>query len=69
MLKGAVVKQKKIKQDGGLFRSYVLVEYPLAVSNKALVDEMKKNEKLYATMRWSQTFDELEKEVSKTKSE
>ena len=69
VLKGAVVKQKQIKQDAGLFRAYVLVQYPLAAANKALVDEVKKDEKLYTAMRSSQAFDELEKEVSKPKTE
>ena len=68
VLKGAVVKQKKIKQDGNLFRAYVLVEYSLADANKTLIDEVKKNEKLYTTIRASQAFDDLEKEVGKTKT-
>ena len=69
VLSNTVVKQKKIKRDGNLFRAYVLVEYSLAAATRALVDEVKKDEKFYTTMRSSQAFDDLEKEVSKLKPE
>lgn len=66
-LTGSTLKSKKIYNDGNTWRAYVLVQYPLGAANKALVEQIKKNNKLYIRFRASQSFDELDKEVEKLK--
>jgi hypothetical protein len=64
-LSGTRIAKQKIYRESGLFRAYVLIEYPIGSMNSALVDQIKKNEQMYTRFRASQTFDELEKETQK----
>ena len=64
-LSGSKEKQKKIVKDGNNWRAYVLVEYPLGAAQEALREQIKKNEQLYTRFRASQTYKELDDEVSK----
>lgn len=62
---GSKVKDNIIIKDGNTWRSYILVEYPLGVAKKLLLDKIKANEQLYTRFRASETFKELENEVEK----
>lgn len=64
-LSGTRVRSQKMCKDGNIWRSYVLVEYPIGAANQALMDQLKKNEQLYTRFRASQTFKELDDEVQK----
>ena len=64
-LSGSRIAKQKIGKDNGIFRAYVLIEYPVGAAQAALVDQIKKNEQMYTRFRASQTFDELEKEAEK----
>jgi len=64
-LSGSRIAKQKISKEGGMFRAYVLIEYPVGAVNAALVDQIKKNEQMYTRFRASQAFDELEKETEK----
>jgi hypothetical protein len=64
-LEGSRVKQQKIVKDGGLWRAYVLVEYPIGAANEALMQQIKNNNQMYTRYRASQTFKELQDEVDK----
>ena len=64
-LSGSKEKQKKIVKDGNNWRAYVMVEYPLGAAQEALREQIKKNEQLYTRFRASQTYKELDDEVSK----
>jgi len=64
-LSGSRISKQKISKDGGVFRAYVLMEYPIGAANAELVNQIKKNEQMYTRFRASQTFDELEKETDK----
>jgi hypothetical protein len=64
-LSGSKVKQKEFFKDGDIWRSYVMVEYPVGEANDAFVQQIKKQEELYTRFRSSETFKELEDEVKK----
>ena len=64
-LSGSKESKKKIVKDGNNWRAYVLVEYPLGAAQEALKEQIKKNEQLYTKFRASQTYKELDDEVSK----
>ena len=64
-LSGSQVKQKEFFKDGDIWRSYVMVEYPVGEANDAFVQQIKKQEELYTRFRSSETFKELEDEVKK----
>jgi len=64
-LSGSKVKDKEFFKDGEIWRSYVLVEYPIGEANNAFVQQIKKQEELYTRFRSSETFKELEDEVKK----
>lgn len=64
-MSGTQVSKQKIVKDGNAYRAYVLVEYPIGAANKALMQEIKKNNHLYTRFRASQAFKELNKEVKK----
>lgn len=64
-LVGARAKYQKVVKDGELYRAYVLMELPLGLMKKLLVDKIKRQQELYTRFRASQSFKELEKEVEK----
>ncbi len=64
-LNGSRVKYQKIVKDGDLWRSYVLVEYPVGAANEALMQQIRNNNQMYTRFRASQTFKELDDEVKK----
>jgi hypothetical protein len=64
-LTGSRLKSQKLCKDGELWRAYVLVEYPLGAANEALMQQIKKNNDLHTRLRSSQTFKELDDDVSK----
>jgi hypothetical protein len=64
-LTGSRIKKQTQNKDGNVWRSYVLVEYPIGSANQALVDAIRKNDQLYTRVRASETFKELNEEVQK----
>ncbi|HCV43308.1 MAG TPA: hypothetical protein DGH68_07470 [Bacteroidetes bacterium] len=64
-LSGTKVRSQKLCKDGDIWRSYVLVEYPVGAANEALMQQLKKNEQMYTRFRSSQTFKELDEDVQK----
>lgn len=48
---------------GRMYRTYVLLEYPIGGANDILVQQIRKNRLLYAHIRSSKSFTELEAEV------
>ena len=49
--------------QGRMFRTYVLLEYPVGSANDILVSQIRKNRLLYSKIRSSESFLELEGEV------
>jgi hypothetical protein len=64
-LSGSRVKEQYQCKDGDLWRSYVLVEYPIGAANEALMQQIKKNNEMYTRFRASQAFKDLDTEVQK----
>jgi hypothetical protein len=46
-----------------MYRTYILLEYPIGGANDILVEQIRKNRLLYAHVRASQSFSQLEVEV------
>lgn len=64
-LTGSKEINKKIIKDGKMWRAYVLVQYPLGAAQEAFKAQIKKNEQAYTRFRATQTFKELDDEVTK----
>ena len=64
-LSGSRVKEQLTCKDGDLYRSYVLVEYPIGAAHEALMQQIKKNNEMYTRFRASQAFKDLDSEVQK----
>jgi len=64
-LSGSRVKSQVLCKDGDLYRSYVLIEYPIGAANEALMQQIKKNNEMYTRFRASQAFKDLDGEVQK----
>lgn len=64
-LTGTKVRKKKIVQEGGGIRAYILMEMPLGPMNEALLNKIKEQKNMYTRFRASEGFKELEKEVEK----
>ena len=64
-LSGSKVRSQKLCKDGDIWRSYILVEYPLGAASEALMQQLKQNEQMYTRFRSTQTFKDLDDEVQK----
>jgi hypothetical protein len=64
-LTGSRVRTQKQVKDGNMWRSYVLVEYPIGDANKALLEAIKKNNEMYTRFRAAEAFKELDTDVQK----
>jgi hypothetical protein len=64
-LSGSRVRSQELCKDGGMYRAYVLVEYPIGAANEALMQQIRKNNELNTRVRSSQTFKDLDNDVQK----
>jgi len=55
----------KVLTEGGLYRSYVLMELPVGAAAAAFKAQISDNEAMYTRFRSTQAFDELSEEVEK----
>jgi hypothetical protein len=65
VLIGSKVKEQKFFKDGSAWRSYVLMELPLGAAKEAMLQSIKSNEQMYTRFRATQTFKELDDDVTK----
>ena len=63
-LSGLTVLDSKFVAVEGKIQGYAIVEYPVGLANRALVDELKKDQRLAQEARRSKAFAELEEEIS-----
>lgn len=63
VLSGSKSEKQQIFENDGLYRAYVLVQYPVGAANEAFLSQIKKKEELYTRFRSSQAYEELDKEV------
>jgi len=64
-LTGTRVNKTKVLTEGGLYRSYVLMELPVGAAAAAFKAQISDNEAMYTRFRSTQAFDELSEEVEK----
>ena len=63
-LSGLTVLDSKFVAVEGKIQAYAIVEYPVGVANRALVDELKRDQRLDQEARRSKAFAELEEELA-----
>jgi hypothetical protein len=61
-------KDAKVLAQGGKYRAYVLLQYPIGKANKMLVDQVKKSRVLEARLRASKAFKELEDDIKRART-
>jgi len=64
-MNGSQISQKKLVKDGKYWRAYVLAKYPTGSAQKAFLEQIKGDTKLYTRFRASEAFNELDNEVYK----
>lgn len=62
-LAGYLRTQTKVVPQGGQYRAYVLLQYPMGNANRVLVDKVKQSQLLETKLRASKAFQDLEKEI------
>lgn len=60
---GAQIRHQKTIREEGVYRAFVLVEFPVAKANKAILGEITKDEELYTRFRESQAFKAMQEEA------
>ena len=64
-LSGLTVLDSKFVAVEGKIQGYAIVEYPVGLANRALVNELKRDQRLAQEARRSKAFAELEEEISR----
>lgn len=64
-LSGSKIKEQKFQQEGGVYRAFALVEYPVGVANQDLLNQIKNREEMYTRFRASETFKEMDNDVKR----
>jgi len=62
---GARVTEKEVLNEGPIYRAYVLMSLPMGDANRALMEQIRSNDRLRTEFRASKAFQALEAEVSK----
>lgn len=62
-LAGVVRERSEIIPQGRLFRSYVLLRYPLGDTNRMLVEQMKRSSVLGSKLLAAEAYKDLEREI------
>ncbi len=63
VMSGAQVEEAKTVPEDGVYRSFVLMKYPVGATSQQLMNKLKQQEQLYTKFRSTQVFEELEKET------
>ena len=61
---GYNVSEVDVRPQGTFYRTFVLIEYPIGPANDILVEQIRRNNLLYAKIRASKSFEELEESVN-----
>lgn len=64
-LSGARMDKKEVVAEGGIYRGYVLMSLPIGEANKALMEQIRANQRLYTEFKASKAFQELDAELQK----
>jgi len=63
VLTGVTMDKSVMKEESGVFRSYVLMKMPIGAASQALLERIQKQDQLYTRFRSTQVFDDLNKEA------
>jgi len=66
-LVGSHIKKKDVKQDGNVYKAYVVMEAPLGQARERLLEQIRSSNALYKRFENSQSFKELREEIEKEK--
>ncbi len=64
-LNGARIDKKEVAAEGSIYRAYVLMSLPIGEANKALMEQIRANRRLYTEFKASKAFQELDAELEK----
>lgn len=62
-LVGSHIEKKEVKEEGDVYRAWVLIRLPIDPVHLGIYDEIKNREIMYTKFRASKAFKELEEEV------
>lgn len=62
-LAGYDVMKQTVQAEGGLYRAFALVRYPIGDANRSLVDRIRRDSELDAKLQASKAFKDLEADV------
>jgi len=62
-LVGSRAREQEVRRDGGVYRSFVLVEMPIGAANEALMQRIRENNNMYTRFRATEAFKDLENEI------
>jgi hypothetical protein len=66
-LVGSHITKKDVKQDGNIYKATIVMEAPLGQAREKLLEQIRASEPLYQRFLNSESFKELEEEISKEK--
>ena len=64
-LTGSKVKKQEYRQEGGIYRAFCLVEYPIGAAQQQMRDQIRNNEQMYTRFRATQSYKEMDDEATK----
>jgi len=62
-LVGSHITKKDVKQDGNIYKAYVVMEAPLGQARQRLLEQIRASDALYKRFSNSQAFKELQEEI------
>ncbi len=62
-LVGSRAREQEVRQENGIYRSFVLVEMPVGAASQALMQRIRDNNNMYTRFRSTEAFKDLEKEI------
>ncbi|AXJ02426.1 LPP20 lipoprotein [Cyclonatronum proteinivorum] len=62
-LVGSRIINQEIRQEGSIYRAFVLVEMPVGAASEAMMQRLRENENLYTRFRATEAFRDLEREL------
>ena len=62
-LVGSRTRSQEIRQEGNMYRVFVLVEMPIGAASEAMMQRLRENENLYTRFRATEAFRDLEREL------
>ena len=62
---GSRVSRQELRQEGGVYRAYIMMEIPMGEANARMLDRIMERERLYTRFRATEAYQELDEEVQR----